>query len=155
MKLPIAVTFENKNFHFKNGRLKYCPNLISPYHNIVESKHEQSSSKLIGSSKQHKSGMGKYDNIVFLNRLILQFLHSNDNSEGQISNSMLFQLMPIIADFDNYSLDSTSAFIAFIVRLKKITKTCISENPWKTFNAKLVIQKNYSAIDNRYICHLN
>ena len=66
--------------------------------------------------------MFKYDNIVFLNRLILQFLHSNDKADKQISDSMLFQLMPIIADFDNYSLDSTAAFITFIVKLKKITK---------------------------------
>ena len=99
--------------------------------------------------------MCKYDNIVFLNRLILQFLHSSDKGDGHFSNSMLFQLMPIIADFDSYSLDSTSAFIAFIVKLKKITKTCISDNKWKTFNAKLVIQKNYNPIDNKYVCHMN
>jgi hypothetical protein len=33
-QLPIPIVFEARNFYFKNGRLKYCPPLLSPSHNI-------------------------------------------------------------------------------------------------------------------------
>jgi hypothetical protein len=35
-KGEINVKFEPRNFYFKLGRLTYCPNLLSPCHNIVE-----------------------------------------------------------------------------------------------------------------------
>jgi hypothetical protein len=35
-KIPLAFQFDPRTFYFKNGRLKYCPALVSPCHNVLE-----------------------------------------------------------------------------------------------------------------------
>lgn len=32
----IEVKFEPRNLYFSNGKLKYCPNLLSPCHNFMD-----------------------------------------------------------------------------------------------------------------------
>ena len=65
VRLPLPITFDVKSFYFKNGRLRYCPPLISPSHNVVEIEEDNFKSK----SKYAK--VFKFDNLIFLNRLIL------------------------------------------------------------------------------------
>jgi len=60
--IQTSVRFEPNSFLFTNGKLKFCPSLISPSHNIAE---EVESS---GTHPQH------YENLGFLSKLLLQFL---------------------------------------------------------------------------------
>jgi len=57
-RVPI---FEPKSFCFKNGKLKYVPQVLSPCHNIVE----------YNGKRQETYNV---QNIHFLSRLIFQFL---------------------------------------------------------------------------------
>ena len=65
--LPLEVKFEPKNFYFVNGRLKYCPNLISPAHNVIELPDKPSA------YENKKSSLFKTENINFLYNLLMQF----------------------------------------------------------------------------------
>jgi len=61
--IPIDVKFEPKNFYFINGRLRYCPNLISPVHNVIELPDKPT-------SLEEQPSLFKTENINFLNRLL-------------------------------------------------------------------------------------
>jgi len=65
-QLPIPIVFEAKNFYFKNGRLKYCPPLLSPSHNIQE---------VPKTKKSHFET--RFENLRFLNKVVIQFFKKN------------------------------------------------------------------------------
>lgn len=80
----VQIVFDLKSFVIKNGRLKYCPSLISAYHNVQEVETQVQNNK--------------FENLIFVNKLIVQFMV---NSNKKNNEQLLYAIMPMIVDRKN------------------------------------------------------
>ena len=176
--MPIPLEFDQRNFYFKNGRLKYCPSLISPCHNIVEIplnvgqlRRDQTLKLHSASSVGSRLDAGnrvKYMNLIFVSKIISQFFNLQKHLQSQRlkqqdkQSQLLYKLMTMAIEFEYSEATSCMSayevsenFLAFVGKLKELTKEFICQNREKACEAKLLIRNNYVHIDSAYALHTN
>ena len=136
-----SVRFEPNSFFFANGKLKFCPPLISPCHNIINEVDSP------GAHPQH------YENLGFLSKLLLQFLkYGQDDTNKYMS---LHKLLLALMDFRKEKSRDTPSLLAFIVSFKRMTKDLMKEKPQQAVEAKLIIKRGYVGVDRAFLLNIN
>jgi hypothetical protein len=141
----MTVYFDPRTFYFVNGRLKYCPHLLSPCHNVTES------SLKIERDDQTKQNALRNENFGFISRLIFQFMmYSNETDESNSVHRRLHGLVMVLVEFKRENKSELKHMIAQVRKFKQITKDLINSDPSMTFQAKLIIRRNYKFFDNHF-----
>lgn len=119
-----------------HGRLKYSPNLISPCHSVGD---------------DPKSSNQRKENLKFIYLLLLQFLKDPQEETVKKTQSLFWGLL----NYTNENLDDTTSFLSLIERFKDVTKQLLQKDPQKTFEAKLILRRDYKKIDEAYYLQFN
>lgn len=79
---------------------------------------------------------------------MFQFLmHSKSAEESSSVYQKLQKLVVMMMEFKKENYEDNVNLIGFIDKFKKITKDYLKEDPRKTYEAKMIIRRNYNSFD--------